>query len=205
MNHSYRLFLSAALATVALSALRPAAAQQLFFDDFEGDGPARLSATSLLNWNVGSGTVDVIGNGSNDVYPGNGLYLDMDGSSGDAARIETKTTFNLTPGDYVLAFSQGKNGTNAESMNISVGSVFSTIFGSPQGADALTPRSFNFTVASATTGTIVFDHAGGDNQGLTVDNVRLTRVVVVPEANTFALALPTLGMLGAVLVRRRKK
>jgi hypothetical protein len=29
--------------------------------------------------------------------------------------------------------------------------------------------------------------------------------VAVPEANTFALALPALGMVGAVLVRRRKK
>lgn len=47
-----------------------------------------------------------------------------------------------------------------------------------------------------------------DDDGAAADTafeLRSDARVVVPEANTFALALPALGMVGAVVIRRRKK
>ena len=196
----------ASLTLIALLALSaPASAQTLFFDNFNADVQG-ASTTTLLNWNVSNGTIDVIGDTPTaffDFYLGNGNYVDLDGSSADAARIETKSSFALAPGNYELSFLLGKNGGSAESMVISVGSAFSTTFSSPAGTiAALTPTSFFFTVPSATTGTIVFDHAGGDNTGLVIDNVRLA--TVVPEASSLAL-LAMSGAFGMVVLRRAKK
>lgn len=122
-----------AIVSTVLLLVAPASAQQLFLDDFNTE-TLGTNAVSITNWNISSGNIDVIGNpGFFDFYPGNGRYLDMDGSAGNAGRIETITVFNLTPGDYTLSFDQGKNGSSAESMNISVGSVFTTLFSSPAG------------------------------------------------------------------------
>ena len=38
------------------------------------------------------------------MLPQNGLYLDMDGSTNEAGAIETKETFPLEPGEYILQF-----------------------------------------------------------------------------------------------------
>jgi hypothetical protein len=128
----------------------------------------------------------------------------MGGTSGGT--IQTKTLFDLTAGNYILSFDQGKNGTNAESMDISVGSVFTTLFSSPQGSNPLVTRTFNFTVGTATTGRIVFAQWGGASQGIVVDNVRLVRVVTaVPEASSLALLLPMVGLVALARTRRNKK
>lgn len=203
-----------AIVSTALLLATPASAQQLFLDDFNTE-TLGTNAVSITNWNISSGNIDVIGNpGFFEFYPGNGRYLDMDGSTSNAGRIETITVFNLTPGDYTLSFDQGKNGSSAESMNISVGSVFTNLFSSPAGSvPALINREFNFTVGAATTGTIVFDHLGndntsntGDNAGIVVDNVRLVRIVTtVPEPSALALLLPIMGVFGVAMVRRNKK
>src|SRR5688500_10780354 len=61
-----------------------AAAQTLFFDDFNNEFPG-LNRVPNGGWTVTSGTVDIIGNGPNgelfDARPGNGYYIDLDGSS----------------------------------------------------------------------------------------------------------------------------
>lgn len=81
----------------------------LFEDDFEAE-PCKLSVTTLTNWDVVAGSVDVIGAGSgcsHNFVPGNGKFLDMDGTSSPCAdaTIQTKSTFTLTPGLYQLEFS----------------------------------------------------------------------------------------------------
>ncbi|MGH8892858.1 MAG: PEP-CTERM sorting domain-containing protein [Actinomycetes bacterium] len=76
-----------------------------FFTDFDNAGPARLNATGNLDgFTVTSGSVDVIGNGFFDFYPGNGLYIDTDGSGGAPGqpRIESIATFGA--GTYVVEF-----------------------------------------------------------------------------------------------------
>jgi hypothetical protein len=200
-----------AMAVIACGVLTTSAsAQTLFTDGFESDGPGGLTITSLTNWIVSRGSVDVIGPGTGfDFYPGNGLYLDLDGTSGGgisgAGLITTKQLFNLTPGDYALSFSLGKNGSNAESMQVSVGSAFSTSVSGSGGIAALTPLTYNFTVTTGTSGNISFDHAGGDDAGYIIDNVSLVRVSsTAPEPGTLSLLAVVPAALGIIRFRRRK-
>ena len=50
----------------------------IFSDNFnaENGGTGVLNYNSFNNWTVTDGTVDLIGNGFFDFYPGNGLYVD---------------------------------------------------------------------------------------------------------------------------------
>ena len=122
------LILSIAFAAV-LGAARPAAATVVFSHDFEGDGPADfLKQATFLNWMVSDGTVDLIGvGGGYDLYPGNGVYVDLDGSTTDAGTLTTSLSF--APGSYVLTFLLGGNAR---------GGASDTVFVS-FGADNLTP------------------------------------------------------------------
>ena len=78
----------------------------VFEDNFDAENGGvadntTLVYTSFANWNVVSGDVDVIGNGFFDRYPGNGLYLDLDGVAADpGGRLESIQTFD--PGTYEL-------------------------------------------------------------------------------------------------------
>jgi hypothetical protein len=69
------------------------------------------------------------------------------------------------------------------------------------------PSSQNFTRFSllfstpvATSGRVVFDHQGGDNNGLLLDDVRVA--VAIPEPETWGLLLAGLGLLGFAARRR---
>ncbi len=149
----------------------------LFYDNFdqENNGVGQPNYFGFTQWNVVGGSVDLIGNGFFDLYPGNGLYVDLDGSTGNAGRMETKTEFTLTPATYVLEFQLGgsqRGDTNT--VEVSLGSVYSESFTLPS-ATPLTTYTRSIPVASTTSARIVFDHAGGDNVGLILAEVRLSR------------------------------
>ena len=146
--------------------------------------------------------VDLIGNGFFDSYPGNGLCVDLDGSSGNAG-VRTSIPIALTPGSYVLKFDLGTiSGFAADAMTVSLGTEYSEVF---QEADAGQPQTFNsisraFQVNSPGSLSLVFDHQGGDDFGLVIDNVRLT---LVPEPALFALCLSGGSMASLYFLRRR--
>ena len=127
----------------------------------------------------------MLGNGFFDAAPGNGLYLELDGSSNNAARLESKTAFSFAPGDTVtLTFDiLGNRGSN-ETLQVSLGSILNGTF--TQNDVGL--NTLNGTVLSATSENLIFDHAGDDNNGLLLDNVVLTSTSV-PEFT------PTLGFI----------
>jgi RHS repeat-associated protein len=141
--------------------------------DTENGGAASLNYANLANWNITRGCVDLIGNGSFDLFPGNGLYLDLDGSCGLAGRIESKTQFALEPGTYELTFSLGgsqRGDTN--SVTVHLGEVLTETFTLPTNA-GLAPITRSVVVSAPTTARLIFDHAGADNIGLSLDRVRL--------------------------------
>lgn len=85
-------------------------------DNFDGEngGNPTLNYTGFANWTVGgaanssnpgNGSVDLIGNGSFDLYPGNGLYVDMCGSTGACGSLTSKDQF--AAGTYRLTLSLG--------------------------------------------------------------------------------------------------
>ena len=94
------------LASAALALALGGAAQAtvIFSDNFDGEALG-APQPNLTNWNVTSGTVDVIGQpGFFEFYPGNGRYIDLNGSPG-AGRIETKNPLALIAGKrYAISF-----------------------------------------------------------------------------------------------------
>ncbi len=57
----------------------PQVGANIVFEDTFDSESVGVGYTSLTNWAVTSGNVDVIGDGYHNIYPGNGRYLDMDG------------------------------------------------------------------------------------------------------------------------------
>ena len=174
----------------------------VFEDDFDSE-TLTFNHTNFVNWTVSEGSVDLVGAGFNDILPGNGRYVDLDGTTFNAG-ILTSTTINLNPGSYTLSFKLGGgarsniNPGNEDTVDVSFGSVYSESF-TLAITDPLTAYSRTFTVNSLTSASIVFDHAGGDNFGIFLDDVALTSVPVPAAAWLFSS-----GILGLIGVSRRK-
>jgi RHS repeat-associated protein len=145
--------------------------------DSENGGNGAFSFNAFTKWNVTRGSVDLFGHGFVDFLPQNGLYVDMDGTSGQAGRLESRNTFSLAPGNYLLKFDMmGPGVGDANTMTVSLGSSFSEVFSLPVNSPYLTVTRY-ITVATATNAKLVFDHAGGDFHGFVIDNIELTKLV----------------------------
>lgn len=171
----------------------------VFEDNFDAEagGASILNYNSFANWSVTLGTVDLLGP-SHGLLAGTGSYVDLDGSTLDAGVMETTSTFLLAPGMYELSFSLAGNRRNSstDSVDVSLGGLYGETFAIP-GTQALTSYTRTINVGSATGATIKFDHAGGDNVGILLDNVRL---VLVPTPAAAALV----PMVALGLLRRRR-
>ncbi|WP_306297041.1 Calx-beta domain-containing protein [Nostoc sp. C052] len=164
----------------------------LLSDNFntENNGVGVLNYLNLANWNVARGNVDLLGNGSYDSLPGNGLYLDLDGSTFSAGKLESKTTFNFNAGDKVtLKFSlAGSQRGDINSVTVSLGSIFTETF-TLNSSQPFTEFTRSFIISSPASGKLVFDHAGNDNIGLLLDNVKLSKTAngkIIPGTLSFS-------------------
>jgi hypothetical protein len=85
-----------------------AAARTRLTDNFdtENGGVAALNYANFRNFNV-TGYVDLIGNGTNDLYPGHGLYVDMCGSASSCGTLTTKAKFPA--GSYIFTLKLAGN------------------------------------------------------------------------------------------------
>src|SRR5512134_1207510 len=97
----------AVLFTLMVACLIPrnSDAVPLFSDNFDSETLA-LNYNAFANWTVSDGTVDLIGNPAFfDLLPGNGRYVDLDGSTSNAG-VMTSSALSLTGGvTYDLTFS----------------------------------------------------------------------------------------------------
>ena len=153
-------------------------AAQIFTDDIDSEngGVGEANYTGWANWTVVEGCVDLHGPGDKDPLPGNGVYMDLDGTCQEAATIETKNTFNLEVGDYTLEFLIAGNNQVAEvdTLDVAVGGAMSDRIILPWD-QGLMLMELDFAVSSASSGKIVLAHHGGDDQGILIDAVRLRR------------------------------
>jgi hypothetical protein len=191
----YSIFLCVCIAMPAMG--------DLFSDNFNSESIG-LNYTSFANWNVSNGSVDLIGVGSSwDWFPAYGRYVDMDGSTGDAGKLTTKTTFDLGPGTYTLSFDLAGNQrpgyppSDTVIVQVGMGSLFNKNY-SLTTSDPFTRFTETFTVSSVSSAKLSFEGVGGDNVGMLLDNVSVN-LVPVPAA----VVLGFLG-LGAAGLKLRK-
>jgi hypothetical protein len=106
-------FKSLILAAFVATVIQPAYASVLLSDNFDAEngGVGQLNYFNFANFTVSNagtgGAVDLIGNGFFDFYPGNGLYVDVCGSSSQCGVFTTKTVFGA--GSYTVTLGLGGN------------------------------------------------------------------------------------------------
>ncbi|MBP6014630.1 MAG: pyruvate-binding protein [Alphaproteobacteria bacterium] len=144
-------------------------------------------------------TTDLIGApGFFDMLPGNGRYVDMDGSTGVSGILQSVVSFG--PGDYTLSFWLAGNQRNVAPRAVDV--FLGTDLIASVTLPATTPFTlFTFNFTSTGGGNLTFAQQGpGNNQGSLLDNVTLS----VPEPTTLAMAMGALfSILGLSFWRRR--
>lgn len=175
----------------------------IFTDNFDQE-QIGLSQT-LDNWRVTNGSVDVIGSGTSvpfsEFFSGN--YLDLDGSSWNAGKIESNMRFEA--GIYELTFKlAGSQRTGMDTVDIYFGSITiplaNYVFNA---ADAGTIITINTTINDSTR--LIFDHHGGDNIGILLDNVSISLISDsdVPEPSVISLFILGLTSLLGFSVKRK--
>lgn len=187
------------IAVTVFAALAASARADIFSDNFdtENGGVGITNYNGLTNWTVTNGTIDLIGNGYFDFLPGNGLYIDLDGSSFDAGDMMSMNIF-LSPGSYTLYYDLAgsqRSASPVDAVNVTFGTAPTVNHTGLNYTDGFATYSINMTVTIAGNYTILFQDLGTDNQGALLDNVR-----VVPTPGAAAL-------LGAGLLasgRRRR-
>ncbi len=191
--------------SAALLVLAATSGRADFIDNFnsENGGVAELNYNSFANWTVANatttgGTVDLIGNGSFDFYPGNGLYVDLDGSgNGVPGLLTTKQTF--AAGTYELSFDLAGSARGVDShVDVNFG-PFSETFFLPSSQEYTLFTEFVTLNAPAQ---LSFQNEEPGNVGAILDNVSV--ISAVPEPRSLVLAcLGALGVAGCAWRRKQ--
>lgn len=175
----------------------------IFQDNFDSElapGVSQTNYTGFANWTVTNGTVDLISDPNIwnlNCAGGTGKCVDLDGSSRNAGTLQS-IALTLNPGTYTLSFdiSGNQRGSADDSMLVTLGGFVNDSF-TLSSSDLWQTIVRDFTVTTLTTNNLIFNHDGGDNIGILLDNVS-----IVPEPGT--LALLGIGLTSLLVIRRKK-
>jgi hypothetical protein len=175
---------TSATAAVTLTVLR-AVRVPVFIDTFdaENNGVGALNFSDFTNWTVMDGSVDLIGNGFFDSQPGNGLYVDLDGTTLNGGRLSMRTPLVLDPGVYELAFDLAGGPDNA--VLVEFGGLINETLTLPS-AVPFTRIIRGLVLNTRIAAPLSFTDPGNDNGGLYLNDVMVSRFVQTPTilANT---------------------
>jgi len=155
--------------------------EYIFNESFnnENSGNGQLNYNQFDNWQVDEGTVDVIGEGTNwDLQEGNGLYLDMDGSTGNGGTISLKDPPVLEPGIYELSIDMAGNnrGNQTDVLSITAGDGLVDAEFQVEWDQGFQTVTIVVEITEPTEFDLTFAHSGGDNVGILLDNIRISEV-----------------------------
>ena len=142
--------------------------------DSENNGQSQPNYTNFAFWNVVDGCVDLHGPGGVNPRPGNGLYIDMDGTCNDAGTLVSKQTFQLHPANWRLELVVAGNSqvSGRDTMLISVGPGNEWMLALDDTV-SFALVNYNFTLADSLAAKIRLEHFGNDEQGILIDALRL--------------------------------
>lgn len=196
-----------ALCFLAMAPIANAAV--IFEDDFNHGQSATINWAvapgSFTNWNITDGSVDAYTNGGFGLPCTSLGCLDLDGTTNNAATLETQQIFNFAAGEtYRLVLLIGGAQRNAPDDLLGVSIAGFGINLSVPSASSISETIIDFSPASAQSTSLLLEHAGGDNFGVLLDKVTLSSLGNgnVPSPGT--LALLGLGIAGFGLRRRQK-
>lgn len=149
----------------------------LLADDFddENDAQGARDFDGFTHWDVTRGSVDLRGNGLDDVLPGDGLYVDLDGGEEDAGTLISKRVFELVPGRYRLELDvAGPSAGEPDGVLVSVRDVLLERIELEAG-EAPTTIRFSFDVETTTVADVEVSGSGDDDDGVLLLGVMLER------------------------------
>jgi hypothetical protein len=193
------------LFSTALLLLVASTARANLIDNFnsENGGVGQLNYSDFANWTIANassgGTVDLIGNGFFDFYPGNGLYIDLDGTgNGVPGLLTTQQTF--AAGTYTLSFDLAGSARGVdEHVAVNFGPFSQTFFlPSSQGYTLFTE-----TVTLAAPAQLSFQNVESGNIGAILDNVSVASTAAPEPRSLTLLGLGTLCMVAYAWRRQR--
>jgi hypothetical protein len=194
------LFSSVALLACGVL-LENAHATALLSDNFNSEVQLE-NYTNFANWNVTAGSVDVVGPSFvYDPFPGNGAYVDLDGSSpgnNPAGQLTSKLSF--AAGTYTLSFDRAGNarGFAPKTTTVQLGDFLTSL--TLASTDPFMLYSYTFTT---TGGSLIFTETGvADNTGNLLDNVTVSATPIPAALPLFA---PGRGVVGGLARRRQWK
>jgi hypothetical protein len=146
-------------------------------DDFNAEhgGTGSFSYHDFSNWTVARGDTDLLGTGFDyDFFPGNGLYVDLDGYYAGAL-LMSRDELVLPAGSYTLSFRlAGSQRGDTNTITVNLGTAFSEQF-TVASAAPFSTITRTITLAQPARVRLSFDQPGADGFGALLDDVSLAK------------------------------